>query len=315
VIAVAGEALVDMVVRPDGQIDARPGGGPYNTARTLARLGAETAFLDRLSSDAFGGLLRERLTEAGVTLAFPEPSDAPTTLALASVDRAGVPSFAFYLNGTSAADLRYEQLKAAVAALATPVSAVHIGTLGLVMEPIGTAIEQLIRDDVPAGALVMLDPNCRPGAVSDHRAYRERLFAIARRADIVKASIEDLAYLCPGKPAAVAAAELRATGPALVLLTDGPNPARAYLPGTVLTEEVPAVPVADTIGAGDALGGGFLAWWTAHGRGRDDLHRPELVKAALMAAVGVAALTCARPGADPPALAEVQARDWWPEAY
>jgi fructokinase len=312
VIAVAGEALIDMVVRPDGQIDARPGGGPYNTARSLARLGAEAAFLDRLSSDAFGVLLRERLTEAGVALAVPEPTGVPTTLALANVDRAGVPSFAFYLDGTSAADLSYKQLTAAIAALATPVSAVHIGTLGLIMEPIGTAIERFIRDDVPADALVMLDPNCRPGAVSDHRAYRDRLIAIAHRADIVKASIEDLSYLYPGKAAAAAAGELRAAGPALVLVTDGPGPARAFLSDTVLTEAVPAVQVADTIGAGDAFGGGFLAWWTTHGLGRDDLQRTELVKAALMAAVGVAALTCARPGADPPVLAEVKAKGWWP---
>jgi fructokinase len=311
VIAVAGEALIDMIVRPDGRVDARPGGGPYNTARTLARLGAEAAFLGRLSSDAFGILLRDRLTEAGVTLAVPEPSDAPTTLALANLDEAGVPSFSFYLSSTSAAGLRYEQLQAAGVALPARVSAVHIGTLGLIMEPSGAAIERLVREDVPADALVMLDLNCRPGAVSDHRAYRERLLAIAHRADIVKASVEDLSYLYPGKPAADAAEQLRAQGSALLLLTDGPHPARAFLSGTVLAQEVPAVPVADTIGAGDAFGGGFLAWWTAHGLGRDDLRGGELVLPALIAAVGVAALTCARPGADPPALAEVKARGWW----
>ena len=33
---------------------------------------------------------------------------------------------------------------------------------------------------------------------------------------------------------------------------------------------------------------------------------------ALRAAVAVAALTCTRPGADPPTLAEVKARGWWP---
>jgi fructokinase len=42
VIVVAGEALVDIV----GGVP-RPGGGPYNTARALARLGAPTWFLGR----------------------------------------------------------------------------------------------------------------------------------------------------------------------------------------------------------------------------------------------------------------------------
>ena len=38
-IVVAGEALIDLVVTLDGQVAARPGGSPYNAARSLARLG------------------------------------------------------------------------------------------------------------------------------------------------------------------------------------------------------------------------------------------------------------------------------------
>ena len=37
-IVVVGEALVDLVVSPDGQVAARPGGSPFNAARSLARL-------------------------------------------------------------------------------------------------------------------------------------------------------------------------------------------------------------------------------------------------------------------------------------
>ena len=308
-IVVAGEALIDLVVSPGGQMDARPGGGPYNAARTLARLGAETTFLGRLGDDGFGRLLRNRLTGEGVALGVPEPSGKPTTLAVVAVDQAGSASYGFYLDGTTAADLEYASLKKALPA---GVAAVHVGSLGLLMEPVGAAIERLVLTDVPAGALVLLDPNCRPGAVADHDRYRGRIAAIARRADIVKASVEDLAYLYPGAPDGEAAATLLGSGPSLVLVTDGPRPARAFLPGAVLAEEVPEVTVADTIGAGDAFGGGFLAWWTAHGLGRAGLRRDDLVRQALRAAAAVAALTCARPGADSPTLAEVQTRNWWP---
>ena len=38
-IVVAGEALVDLIARPDGTIAAVPGGGPYNAARAIGRLG------------------------------------------------------------------------------------------------------------------------------------------------------------------------------------------------------------------------------------------------------------------------------------
>ena len=57
-IVVSGEALVDLVVSPGGQVDARLGGGPYNAARTLARLGAETTFFDGIADDRFGRQLR-----------------------------------------------------------------------------------------------------------------------------------------------------------------------------------------------------------------------------------------------------------------
>jgi fructokinase len=310
VIAVFGEALIDLVVSADGRVDARPGGGPYNAARALARLGAPVTFLGRLAGDGVGRLLRDRLVADGVTIGLSEPSAAPSTLAVADLDQAGAASYAFHLAGTAAADADYPALRAA---LPDGVAAVHAGSLGLLMEPAGSAVERLILTDVPASALVMLDPNCRPAAVADHAAYRERVEAIARRADIVKASAADLAYLYPDKPPAEAAAVLLALGAAVVLVTQGPHPARAFLPDTVLAANVPRVTVADTIGAGDAFGAGFLAWWMARGLTRADLRWPAMVSDALRTAAAVAALTCTRPGADPPALAEVRSGDWWPE--
>jgi fructokinase len=309
VIVVAGEALIDLVVSPDGQVNARPGGSPYNAARSLARLGVETIFLGRLARDGLGRLLRDRLVAEGAAVGVTEPSSRPSTLAVATLDQAGSADYAFYLDGTAGADLDYEALKKALPAGATTL---HVGDLGLVMEPVGAAIERLIGSEVPPQVLVLLDPNCRPSAVADHEAYRRRIGVIARRADIVKASVEDLAYLYPDVPPAEAAAILLAAGPSLVLVTDGPHPARAFLPGAVLAEPVPAVTVVDTIGAGDAFGGGFLAWWTGHGLGREDLRDEELARGALRTAAAVAALTCARPGADPPTRADLRARNWWP---
>jgi fructokinase len=74
------------------------------------------------------------------------------------------------------------------------------------------------------------------------------------------------------------------------------------------------VTVVDTIGAGDAFGGGFLAWWSAAGLGRDELNSAEPVRAALRAAAQVSALTCTRSGAEPPLLSEVAGTDGWPPA-
>jgi fructokinase len=308
-IAVVGEALIDLVAEREGGFAARPGGGPFNTARTIARLGESAVFLGRLSGDGFGAMLRRRLDADGVTIGVPEPSRTPTTLAVADVDSAGVARYGFYLAETAAADLDHAALATALAALAAGghrTTALHVGTLGLVMEPIASGVERLITTDLPPDALVMADPNCRPGAITDRDAYLARLDRILRRTDVVKASVEDLAYLLPDAPPRDAAAVLLKRGPRLVLVTDGPHPARAFLPGREITTEVPPVEVVDTIGAGDAFGGGFLAWWTANGLTRADLSDGGAVTAALAAAAEVASLTCARAGADPPRLAETQ---------
>ena len=54
-IVVAGESLIDRIVRPDGGVEEVPGGGPFTTARALARLGFPVSFVGGLSTDASGG--------------------------------------------------------------------------------------------------------------------------------------------------------------------------------------------------------------------------------------------------------------------
>ena len=217
-IAVIGEALIDLVVDEAGAVAARPVVGPFNTARTLGRLGVETTFLGRWSADRFGRTLRERLSADGLRSAC-TPAGRLSTLAVADLGPDGTVRYDFYLTGTASAALDYAVL---AAALPHGVTAVHVGTLSLVMEPIASAIERLITGGLPPDALVMVDPNCRPAAIGDRDAYLDRFERILHRADVVKVSVEDLDYLCPGVPAEVAATNLLGDRPALVLVTDGP---------------------------------------------------------------------------------------------
>src|SRR6476469_7629203 len=101
VVVVTGEALVDLVLAPDGSIAGHPGGGPYNVARTIARLEQPVVYLGRVSTDAFGRRLRRELEADGVALDALVATDAPTTLALAEVDAAGGARYRFYSQGTS----------------------------------------------------------------------------------------------------------------------------------------------------------------------------------------------------------------------
>ena len=303
-IVVAGEALIDLLVAPDGRSTAVPGGGPYNTARTIARLDHPVAFLGRLSSDRFGALLRERLIDDGVDLRYAAETADPTTLALAELDESGAATYRFYTDGTSAAGMTADALPDP---LPDDVMAVHVGTLGLVLEPLAEAMETLVSR-TPERAIVMLDPNGRSSAIRNPVAWIARVDRIARRADIVKASVDDLRLLRPDARPAEAVEDLLELGVRVVLLTDGERSVKVTTPRGTTTLEPPHVQVVDTVGAGDAFGGGFLAAWSGFGRGRADLDDDAALVEATEFAIRVAAFTCTRAGADPPTTAEL--KDW-----
>jgi fructokinase len=302
-IVVAGEALIDLLIHPDGRIVAVPGGGPFNTARTIGRLGEAVAYLGCLSTDRFGAGLREALMRDGVDLSLAVSTDRSTTLAIAELDERGAAAYRFHTVDTSAPGLTEG---AVAAAFATRPRAIHLGTLGLVLEPMAIALTVGVADADPQ-ALVMLDPNCRPQVIPDRATYLDRLGSVMARADVVKVSADDLAYLAPGTTAIEAARSLLDRGPSVVILTDGGRAAVVLTGAGALEIAVPSVEVVDTVGAGDVFGGAFLGRWVERGLGRLELGDPAALRDAVAFAVEVATLTCRRSGADPPRRTELPA--------
>jgi fructokinase len=300
-IVVAGEALVDLVLDDSAEVRAHPGGGPFNVSRTIARLEQPVCYLGRISSDRLGSLLLRTLEEDGVRLDSVVATHEPTTLALAELDGRGGASYRFYAEGTSAAGLTTEE---AGSALPPQVDMLHLGTLGLMLEPTATALESVLSVLSP-DALVALDPNCRPWAIRDPDGYRQRLARVLARSDVVKVSDQDLAWLQPESSPDETARSLLHQGPRLVLHTHGADGVTVIAPEGVTTIPVPPARVVDTIGAGDAFGGGFLAWWHRQGLGRDDLDDREATLEATRFACRVAVWTCEHAGADPPRAADL----------
>ena len=300
-VVVTGEALVDLVLARDGSLTGHPGGGPYNVARTIGRLDQPVAYLGRVSSDGFGSRLRSQLEADGVGMEAVVATDAPTTLALAELDHAGVARYHFYEVGTSAPGLTLEE---ATAALPRQIGTFYLGTLGLVFEPMATTLEALVAR-MDEDTLVALDPNCRPTTIDDPAAYRGRLARLLQRTDVIKASEEDLAWLEPGAQPVAAARRLLVSDHAVALVTLGEDGARVVTSSDVIEVHAPRVDVVDTIGAGDAFMGSFLARWQGRGYGRHDLRRLDAVTEAAEFACRVAALSGSRAGADPPRLVEL----------
>lgn len=301
VIVVVGEALVDLVIDPQGIVTAALGGAPFNTARACGRLGADVAFVGAISVDRFGSMLVAQLDADGVSTAYVPRCEAPTTLAAAELDERGAATYRFYFESTSAPSLT------GIVGEPSP-SVLFTGGLGLVLEPMAGTAEVLIAA-APSRCAVMVDVNCRPRIVPDRDSYLARVDRVLRRADVVKVSDEDLEYLHPGVPPLDAARRVLALGAKAVLLTAGGGAVHVLTHAGEIDVMVPPVQVVDTIGAGDSFGGGFLSWWQASGHSVDDLGSLDALVPAVRAAIQVAGVVVTRRGADPPWRSELPA-DW-----
>lgn len=306
VIVVAGEALVDLVIGPDGEVTAALGGAPFNVARAAARLGGDVEFVGALSDDRFGRSLAARLNADGVGLRFAPRTTLPTTLAAAELDAAGSASYRFYLRDTSAPDLRPGSL----GALPTDPSFVVTGGLAFVLEPMAGTITGLL-DRLAPSTMVVVDVNCRPAVIADRAAYLDTLRRALARADVVKVSDEDLDALAPE----LDIDDLLTGATEAVFVTSGSAGTTVCTRSTRV--EVPVATLADrvvdTIGAGDTFVGAFVAWWSAAGFGRTELGgdgAPDRLAQSVRAAHAAAAVVVTRRGADPPHLHDLPTT--WP---
>jgi fructokinase len=298
-ILVAGEALLDLVVS-DGAVLPSPGGGPYNTARALGRLGASVGFLGRLSKDHFGSMLAEVLAESGVSLDYTSRGPEPSALAIAHRSADGEVDYSFYLGGTTFGYATFPTPRADVRALC-------VGSLALALEPSASALEALVEGERHKRTVV-IDPNVRAEAMTERDGYRERFDRCCRAAHIVKLSASDASWLLPGMGPDKVAARVLALGAELVVVTLGADGAIATTHRAASRVPAQRVDVVDTIGAGDAFGAGLLV---ALGQ-RGALAHGSLAALAdsdleqiLRFASAVATLTCARSGAETPTLSEV----------
>ncbi|MGI5170191.1 carbohydrate kinase family protein [Spirillospora sp. CA-253888] len=297
-ITVLGEAIVDLTgTLDDRTFRADPGGSPANVAVGLARLEIPVTLATGLGDDAFGRLLTEHLTGAGVHLAT--RTTEFTGLAVVTLEGAGIPAYDFALSW------KQDQTPLPPGTLA-----LHTGSLAAALDP--HHVEEAMAAAHPT-ATVTYDPNIRPALAADPATERTRVQRQVALSDVVKASEEDLASLYPDTDPLEVARRWRATGPALVVITHGPHGATALGAGEPVHLPSPKVTVADTVGAGDAFMAALLAGlWTADLLGADRrtalAAAPTQTLAALLErAVSAAALTCTRPGADPPTAAELNA--------
>ena len=301
---VVGEALVDLVGQRGGQTwVAHPGGSPANVALGLARLGVPVTLRTRLGRDAFGDMILTHLQASGVRVDTGGDGGASTSLAIASL-AAGIASY----------DFRIDWDVGHLDSLPVETRCVHSGSLATALTPGKTSVIDLMEREHERGRVtVSYDPNVRPALLGDAARARPDIEAVVAISDVVKVSDEDLRWLYPDRVDEDVAQDWLASGPALVVVTRGGAGVYAISANCELRR--PAVPIdlVDTVGAGDSFTSGLL----------DGLHRADLVGGArrdalaavdeatldsiVDAAARIAAITCSRPGANPPTRAEFEA--------
>ncbi len=287
-ILVVGEALVDVV---DGEPHA--GGSPFNVAVGLARLDVETVLATQIGNDSYGSILRQHLAESDVHLSALDPVPERTSIATATLDDNGGATYQF--------DLTWDP-----AAMPDPsvFEAVHVGSLGTALMPGAHRVAELIATADAMGLAVSYDPNVRLAVEADPEFWRAVFETVIPYARIVKMSDEDAAVLFPDEAPEDLAKRLAADGKLVAITLGGSG---AVVAGGVELggADAPAIAVADTIGAGDSFMAAMLSWCAAYSwPAADQLDETELTDLAEFC-VAAAAITCSRPGADPPRLSEL----------
>jgi len=300
-IVCCGEALIDMLPArlPDGRgtFLPVPGGAIFNTAIALGRLGQDAALVSGISTDMFGEQLMRALVASHVDCSLAIRSGRPTTLAFVKLVE-GAATYCFYDENSAQRMVEPGFLPP----LPARTRALHFGGISLISEPCGSAYEHAMMQ-AREKCFISIDPNPRPGFVTDEAAYRARLARMIANSDLVKVSDEDLDWLFPGQPFQTIADRWIAQGCALVVQTMGARGARARSSRFDVAVPAVAVEVVDTIGAGDAFNAGLLAALQESGRLSKALIAtlPETeIETALTFASAVAADTVAHAGAHAP---------------
>jgi len=290
-LVVFGEALTDFVRTGADQWRSVPGGACWNVARVASTLGVPTGWGGSVGDDLFGGELLRKSGEAGLDPRFAQRVAQPPLLAI--VHELSPPRYFF----VGSADLAFDEARLPPGWREVCEYA-HFGCISLVRQPLGARLVALAESLHAQGVRISFDPNCRNLMGADYPALFERLAAIT---DLLKLSDEDLRHIYPSLPADEALAKVRerVKPGALLLYTRGADGMTLHLDDRRIEQPALAVAVCDTVGAGDACVGGFLA---------SVLQRPAGDwRGHLRFAAAVAAAACTRAGAHAPGRIEVEA--------
>jgi fructokinase len=312
-IVVIGEALIDLIEDKStaGRYQAVVGGANANVAIALARAGAKQQLLARISSDAFGQKIRQRLVDNKVGLDYAIAAKEPTSVAIASIGSSGGASYSFYVENTADWGWTKDELPTQQTMSAIGATALQFGCLTMAMPPGNAVVEAWAKDYFDKDLLTLShDVNVRPALGFDRDSERVRVERVNSFSHLIKASDDDINWLYglePGSNVDQIAWDWIGDTAKIVFVTRGGDGASIYRKNkTKLDVAARKVKVQDSVGAGDTFCANTLAQLQklgALGSGAFErlaaLTDKQLVDIAKVSSVA-ASMACEKTGAEPP---------------
>jgi fructokinase len=312
-IVVIGEALIDLIEDKStaGRYQAVVGGANANVAIALARAGAKQQLLARISSDAFGQKIRQRLVDNKVGLDYAIAAKEPTSVAIASIGSSGGASYSFYVEKTADWGWTQQELPTQQTMANLGATALQFGCLTMAMPPGNAVVEAWAKDFFEKDLLTLShDVNVRPALGFDRAAERTRVERVNSFSHLIKASDDDINWLYglePGANVDQIAWDWIGDTSKIVFVTRGGDGASIYRKNkTKLDVQSRKVKVQDSVGAGDTFCANTLAQLQqigALGSGAFDrlagLTDKQLIEIAKVSSVA-ASMACEKTGAEPP---------------
>ena len=264
-----------------------------NAAIAAARLGAQAAFLGRVSTDAFGDEIWAHMEASGVDLSAAQRGDEPTARAI--VETHPVQRFTFEGEGTADASMTAVDVSALALGHGPLPDVLHGGTLGIFRGTTAAVLSAFCRN---FNGVVSFDPNIRPAIIDEVGVDVWWRYADVwlENADLVRGSDEDFGWM------GLSVEQLLERGPKVVIETRGEEGAVAHLAdGSTVSVPAARIDFVDAVGAGDSFCGALLSQLSTKGWPSDASGWSSM----LAFAVKVAGITCSRPGADPPWASEL----------
>lgn len=269
-VVVVGDANVDMLLHlPDRGVplaerqvtepELHGGGTGANTAVALARLAVPVRFVGAIGDDGYGRFIQRDFAAEGVgTGGLVIKPDAYTPMVMAIIEPDGERMLVIWPPvGGAHTHLHPDDIDPRWLA-----GAAWLHTTGMCLRaaPVRDAVLHSMTLARAAGLTVSLDLNLRLELWGADRVFRRMVAQAMELADVVFGSATDELLPFTGAPTPLDAARTLAAGARTVVARLGPDGALAVDPaGAAVTVPAQPVTVVDTLGAGDAFNGGFIA--------------------------------------------------------